>query len=91
MPAWCVSGPRTVTTGTPPRSAVSGSEYAENYSLFGGPLHVRAGEASFALGRSLAAGQRADFVLWDVAHPAQLSYAIGANPRLQTIFKGEPA
>ena len=40
---------------------------------------------------TLAAGQRADFVLWDVAHPAQLSYAIGANPRLQTIFKGEPA
>ena len=40
---------------------------------------------------TLAAGQRADFVLWDVAHPAQLSYAIGANPRLQTIFRGEPA
>lgn len=40
---------------------------------------------------TLAAGQRADFVLWDVAHPAQLSYAIGANPRLQTVFKGELA
>jgi imidazolonepropionase len=38
----------------------------------------------------IAAGQRADFVLWDVAHPAQLAYAFGANPRLQTIFKGEP-
>ncbi len=36
----------------------------------------------------LAAGQRADFVLWDVQHPAQLCYALGANPRLQTVFKG---
>lgn len=38
----------------------------------------------------LAAGRRADFVLWDIAHPAQLAYALGANPRRQTIFKGEP-
>ncbi|MGQ2979070.1 MAG: imidazolonepropionase [Polaromonas sp.] len=50
--------------------------------------------AAQALGLSdrgeIAAGQRADFVLWDVAHPAQLAYAFGANPRLQTVFKGEP-
>jgi len=39
---------------------------------------------------TLAVGQRADFVLWDVAHPAQLSYAMGANPRLRTVFMGEP-
>jgi imidazolonepropionase len=39
---------------------------------------------------TLAPGQRADFVLWGVDHPAQLSYAIGANPRRQTIFKGCP-
>jgi imidazolonepropionase len=38
----------------------------------------------------IAAGQRADFVLWEVAHPAQLAYAFGANPRLQTVLKGEP-
>ena len=37
----------------------------------------------------LAAGQRADFVLWDVQHPAQLCYALGANPRVQTVFKGQ--
>ena len=37
----------------------------------------------------LAAGLRADFVLWDVQSPAQLSYALGANPRIQTVFKGE--
>ena len=37
----------------------------------------------------LAVGKRADFVLWDVQRPAQLSYAISANPHLQTIFNGE--
>ena len=36
----------------------------------------------------LAAGLRADFVLWDVRQPAELSYAFGANPRIQTVFKG---
>ncbi len=37
----------------------------------------------------LAAGKRADFVLWDVQRAAQLAYALGANPCIQTIFKGE--
>jgi imidazolonepropionase len=39
----------------------------------------------------LAAGKRADFVLWDVERPAQLAYAFGANPRRQTVFKGQPS
>ena len=38
----------------------------------------------------LAAGLRADFVLWDVREPAQLSYALGFNPHRRTIFRGEP-
>jgi imidazolonepropionase len=37
----------------------------------------------------LAKGMRADFVLWGVQRPAELSYALGANPRLQTVFKGQ--
>lgn len=37
----------------------------------------------------LAPGKRADFVLWDVQRPAQLAYTLGANPAIQTIFKGE--
>jgi len=37
----------------------------------------------------LAAGKRADFVLWGVQRPAELAYALGSNPRLQTIFKGQ--
>jgi len=38
----------------------------------------------------LAQGLRADFVLWDVAQPAQLAYAMGANPRRLTVVAGEP-
>ncbi len=37
----------------------------------------------------LAPGMRADFVLWDVSHPAQLAYALGANPLIQTVFEGQ--
>ena len=36
----------------------------------------------------LAAGKRADFVLWGVRSPAELSYAFGSCPRLQTVFNG---
>jgi imidazolonepropionase len=37
---------------------------------------------------ALVAGQRADVVLWDVQSPAELCYAIGANPRRQTLVAG---
>ena len=37
---------------------------------------------------ALVPGLRADFVIWDVEHPAQLSYAMGFNPRRQTVFQG---
>jgi imidazolonepropionase len=36
----------------------------------------------------LAAGQLADFVLWDVTQPAQLAYEFGSNPCRQVIYKG---
>jgi imidazolonepropionase len=38
----------------------------------------------------LAAGQCADFVLWDAAEPAQLAYAFGANPCRRVVYKGQP-
>ena len=48
--------------------------------------------AARALGLSdrgvLAAGMRADLVFWQLHHPAQLSYAMGANPRLRTLIEG---
>ena len=37
----------------------------------------------------LAPGMQADFVLWDVKHPASLAYAMGANPLHATVFKGQ--
>ena len=36
----------------------------------------------------LAKGMRADMVLWRVAHPAELAYTIGLNPRAATIRAG---
>jgi imidazolonepropionase len=49
--------------------------------------------AASALGFSdrgvLAAGKRADFILWNVEHPAQLSYGLGANPCIKTVFMGK--
>jgi len=36
----------------------------------------------------LAPGLRADFVLWDVRHPAELACAIGLNPCLATWIEG---
>lgn len=36
----------------------------------------------------IEAGKRADFAIWDVEHPAELSYRIGFNPLHQRIFGG---
>ncbi len=38
----------------------------------------------------IAPGLRADFALWNLREPAQLAYAIGANPLRQAVFAGEP-
>jgi imidazolonepropionase len=50
-------------------------------------------EAARALGLAdrgvLAEGMRADAVLWRIAHPAELAYAIGLNPRVCTLRGGE--
>jgi imidazolonepropionase len=50
--------------------------------------------ASRALGLAdrgaLVAGLRADLALWDVASPAELAYAVGANPCTGIVRDGEP-
>jgi len=38
---------------------------------------------------SLTVGKWADFVVWDIQHPAALSYEIGTNPLLQCIKAGK--
>lgn len=49
--------------------------------------------AARALGLSdrgtLAPGQRADFALWDIAHPRELSYWMGLNPLMQLYVAGK--
>ena len=37
----------------------------------------------------LAAGQRADLAIWDIAHPAELTYRIGYNPLHARIVGGK--
>ena len=49
--------------------------------------------AARALGRTesigtLEAGKRADFVVWDIDHPAELAYRIGFNPCHRVIKSG---
>ena len=38
---------------------------------------------------TIAPGQRADLAIWDIAHPAELTYRIGFNPLHARIFGGE--
>ncbi|MCL6263050.1 imidazolonepropionase [Craterilacuibacter sp. RT1T] len=50
--------------------------------------------AAQALGRSashgrLAAGCVADFILWDIEHPAELAYSLGTNPLACRVFRGK--
>jgi imidazolonepropionase len=51
-------------------------------------------EAARALGLAdcgrLAPGLRADLAVWDVRHPAELSYRIGFNPLHKRILAGQP-
>jgi len=54
---------------------------------------TREGAAALGLGAShgtLEAGKAADFVLWNIARPAELSYRIGGNPAAIVVKEGEP-
>lgn len=50
-------------------------------------------EAARALGRAdrlgtLEVGKRADFVVWDVSHPAEIVCQLGVNPLRERVFRG---
>jgi imidazolonepropionase len=50
-------------------------------------------EAAKALGRAdqlgtLAAGRRADFLVWDVGHPAEIVCQLGVNPLRERVVRG---
>lgn len=38
---------------------------------------------------TLTVGKNADFIVWDIKHPAELAYQIGANPCLRVIRHGK--
>jgi imidazolonepropionase len=37
---------------------------------------------------TLEVGKAADFVVWEIGEPAELAYAIGANPCVQVVRSG---
>jgi imidazolonepropionase len=39
---------------------------------------------------TLGAGKRADFVVWDIAEPAELAYRFGFNPAMEIVKSGVP-
>jgi imidazolonepropionase len=50
-------------------------------------------EAANALGRAdrlgtLEPGKQADFLVWDVSHPAEIVCALGVNPLAERVFRG---
>lgn len=54
---------------------------------------TREGAAALGLGASrgtLEAGKAADFVVWSIARPAELSYRIGGNPASIAVRAGQP-
>lgn len=57
-------------------------------ALAGVTIHAARALGLAATHGSLAVGKRADFVLWDIGTPAELAYAIGANPRVASVRGG---
>jgi imidazolonepropionase len=39
---------------------------------------------------TLEVGKRADFALWEIDRPAELCYALGANPCVGVVYRGQP-
>ena len=51
-----------------------------------GTTVVRALDGMLPDAGRIAEGARADLAVWDIAHPAELSYRIGVNPLYSRIF-----
>ncbi len=57
-------------------------------ALAGATRHAAAALGVLHRVGTLEAGKQADFVLWDIGHPAELSYRIGFNPCYRVIKNG---
>lgn len=58
-------------------------------ALAGTTRHAAAALGLLADRGTLEPGKRADIALWDIRHPAELSYRIGLNPLIRRIFSEE--
>ena len=56
-------------------------------ALAGATIHAARALGTMDAGR-ISAGMRADLAIWDVEHPAELSYRIGFNPLWKRVFGG---
>ena len=57
-------------------------------ALAGVTRHAAAALGRAELAGTLETGKRADFVLWDIDHPAELAYRIGVNPCREVVRAG---
>ena len=57
-------------------------------ALLGVTRHAAAALGLAATHGSIELGKQADLCLWDVDHPAELSYAIGGNPLRARLHRG---
>ena len=57
-------------------------------ALLGVTRHAATALGLAATHGSIALGKQADLCLWDVNHPAELSYAIGASPLRERLYRG---
>jgi imidazolonepropionase len=58
-------------------------------ALAGATVHAARALGLTDRGR-IAPGQRADLAVWDIEHPAELSYRIGTNRLHTRLFAGQP-
>ena len=59
-------------------------------SLAGFTVHAARALGMQARWGTLEVGKQADFAVWDIAQPAELSYRMGGNPCRMTVKGGEP-
>ena len=68
-----------VLFGLTPEEALTGVTRHAAQALDRGQTHGR-----------LAAGYMADFLLWEIDHPAELAYSVGVNPLRTRVYRGMP-
>jgi len=58
-------------------------------ALAGFTIHSARALGMQATHGTLEVGKAADFALWEIDSPAELAYAIGANPCIERVIRGQ--